>query len=594
MFDSAKNCSLKTVHREPHISMATLKFLSNEQEHDLSTEANSIGRSPDNNIVIDDESVSGHHAQIVLSANGYVVRDLNSTNGTQVDHIPVDSALLRNNDIVQFGNVVAEFRSRTPASTTRGTSSKARNFVFLTLIIVVIGGTVVAQYLLKRRTQDRKEASSLTDTTASRFTTEPGVQNTTKKATATSNGAKPRELYSVPGIDLSRIEDISTKQKIEDLLAKAQETLDQIAPFYTRAQTTKEWDISFYVRRKLEPEAFPGIPLNGGTLYEILIKDTLHLLIAHSTQYTSKGSGSLLVYKRNRIQVKMDDGFNSTVQIWEEIPAEIALAVTTYYQGLAQMSDLKSQAKSLFEGALKKQNATGEADNRISKALQLPTVILSRRLVENGFVSDVNTEECNSVKKAMDSKNWTGISSLLGRVSGPKQLNSTDDVTSICNHLTEHVWPVTLNINSNPAQSVNPDASNSKPNDTDARMELCVIWVPDEGLTKLLYRDASGGVAIRLPYPKTMGELAKVKRDILNSANHSGIFHRPEGVESPAGATYLYFVNQWKSGTSALSLIQTKHNEASIKLGRNGTTTDALRLLSEFRKFLLEQIANGN
>ncbi len=43
-----------------------------------------IGRAPDNMIVIDDPSVSNRHAQLELSGETYRLKDLDSTNGTKV------------------------------------------------------------------------------------------------------------------------------------------------------------------------------------------------------------------------------------------------------------------------------------------------------------------------------------------------------------------------------------------------------------------------------------------------------------------------------------------------------------------------------
>lgn len=41
-----------------------------------------IGRKPDNDLVIDNPTVSSHHARIAREAGGYIVEDLNSLNGT--------------------------------------------------------------------------------------------------------------------------------------------------------------------------------------------------------------------------------------------------------------------------------------------------------------------------------------------------------------------------------------------------------------------------------------------------------------------------------------------------------------------------------
>jgi pSer/pThr/pTyr-binding forkhead associated (FHA) protein len=44
-----------------------------------------IGRTSDNDIVLDDNMVSRHHARLELQANTYVLTDLGSANGTWVN-----------------------------------------------------------------------------------------------------------------------------------------------------------------------------------------------------------------------------------------------------------------------------------------------------------------------------------------------------------------------------------------------------------------------------------------------------------------------------------------------------------------------------
>ncbi len=46
----------------------------------------SVGRSHDNMVRIESESVSSHHALIIIDGNAISIRDLNSTNGTFVDN----------------------------------------------------------------------------------------------------------------------------------------------------------------------------------------------------------------------------------------------------------------------------------------------------------------------------------------------------------------------------------------------------------------------------------------------------------------------------------------------------------------------------
>src|SRR5437016_2643581 len=68
-----------------------------------------IGRAPDNMIVIDDSSVSNRHAQLELSGETYRLKDLDSTNGTKVNGVPITETLLRFEDRIRFGAIEARF-----------------------------------------------------------------------------------------------------------------------------------------------------------------------------------------------------------------------------------------------------------------------------------------------------------------------------------------------------------------------------------------------------------------------------------------------------------------------------------------------------
>ncbi|MEM7253173.1 MAG: FHA domain-containing protein, partial [Pseudomonadota bacterium] len=43
-----------------------------------------IGRRPDNDVVVNDRSVSGYHGEIRLHPEGLIYEDLKSTNGSQI------------------------------------------------------------------------------------------------------------------------------------------------------------------------------------------------------------------------------------------------------------------------------------------------------------------------------------------------------------------------------------------------------------------------------------------------------------------------------------------------------------------------------
>ena len=60
----------------------------------------SVGRKPDNDIVIDNPAVSGHHCKIVSAGDTFYVEDLDSTNGTFVNEKRVMKSGLHHNDAI--------------------------------------------------------------------------------------------------------------------------------------------------------------------------------------------------------------------------------------------------------------------------------------------------------------------------------------------------------------------------------------------------------------------------------------------------------------------------------------------------------------
>ncbi len=77
---------------------------------DLTEEKITIGRAPDNMLQIDDPSVSGRHAQLVLLGERYQLKDLGSTNGTRVNR-EVKRHVFAGRRPDMFGKVEARFES---------------------------------------------------------------------------------------------------------------------------------------------------------------------------------------------------------------------------------------------------------------------------------------------------------------------------------------------------------------------------------------------------------------------------------------------------------------------------------------------------
>ncbi len=86
------------------------------QKINLEQARSSIGRNPDNYIILDDGLVSRYHAVIVKDANGQVsITDLNSTNGVMVNervilkNVP---APLKHRDLIVIGSNVFNVQVR--------------------------------------------------------------------------------------------------------------------------------------------------------------------------------------------------------------------------------------------------------------------------------------------------------------------------------------------------------------------------------------------------------------------------------------------------------------------------------------------------
>lgn len=65
-----------------------------------------VGRHADNDMVLQDGSVSGTHCEIIRGPDGFTIRDLGSTNGTKVNSEPIKEKQLQRNDVVMVGDVV--------------------------------------------------------------------------------------------------------------------------------------------------------------------------------------------------------------------------------------------------------------------------------------------------------------------------------------------------------------------------------------------------------------------------------------------------------------------------------------------------------
>jgi len=101
--------------------MATLQIIGEEEQFPIELSQIGIGRTHDNEIVIDDEAVSAYHATITVvpstkhhaenqkNSNDYIIEDLESTNNTLVNGNIISRQKLHDGDIIRVGETRIKF-----------------------------------------------------------------------------------------------------------------------------------------------------------------------------------------------------------------------------------------------------------------------------------------------------------------------------------------------------------------------------------------------------------------------------------------------------------------------------------------------------
>lgn len=117
-------------------------------EFPLTEPAMVIGRTEDNDIVIDHRSISRHHAKIVRENEHYVIVDLQSSNGVRVNGEDYGKVELRRGDIIDLGHVRMRFADPeddyvfTPEDVNEVTTRSGKGMWYALLAAVVILGCI--------------------------------------------------------------------------------------------------------------------------------------------------------------------------------------------------------------------------------------------------------------------------------------------------------------------------------------------------------------------------------------------------------------------------------------------------------------------
>jgi len=95
--------------------------------HELIGDAVTIGRAPSNDIVIDHSTVSAQHARLTKSPSGYRIKDLESTNGTQIYGVSIGDAPLKDGAEIRFGYITGFSAMRPQALIRSGNCNSPEN-----------------------------------------------------------------------------------------------------------------------------------------------------------------------------------------------------------------------------------------------------------------------------------------------------------------------------------------------------------------------------------------------------------------------------------------------------------------------------------
>ncbi|MBB1075530.1 FHA domain-containing protein [Rhodoferax sp. 4810] len=77
----------------------------------LTKERTTIGRRPYNDVVIENLTVSGEHAVLLMNGDQVTVEDLHSTNGTYIHGKAVKKQLLHDGDVMDMGKYKVKFEA---------------------------------------------------------------------------------------------------------------------------------------------------------------------------------------------------------------------------------------------------------------------------------------------------------------------------------------------------------------------------------------------------------------------------------------------------------------------------------------------------
>jgi DNA-binding NtrC family response regulator len=102
-------------HKVPTLHLRKCKIVTQSggrtREHSFDKDVITIGAMEDNDLVVNDETVSRYHCKIVQEDSGYLLQDLQSTNGTFINRVRIREGYLRPGCTIGLGNAEVKFHA---------------------------------------------------------------------------------------------------------------------------------------------------------------------------------------------------------------------------------------------------------------------------------------------------------------------------------------------------------------------------------------------------------------------------------------------------------------------------------------------------
>jgi len=118
-----------------------------------------IGRKADNDLPIDDHTVSSRHARIVRVQSVYFVEDLKSTNGTTLNGRPIERAQLHDTDVIAIGQhrIIFQDSAAVPGMTPSASPTDVEQTMVISSRDLQGGATSMAKVVVTSGKTDRLE-----------------------------------------------------------------------------------------------------------------------------------------------------------------------------------------------------------------------------------------------------------------------------------------------------------------------------------------------------------------------------------------------------------------------------------------------------